>query len=107
MTDEIVAYELQITGTRDDAKKAAREHGVTIRILSMSPEDRKEVWAICPKEDLDKILEWRLKDMPLLRGGHRPRPGMLLLVYPPLGGTDEDDSQPLLDPKHHPAWDEL
>jgi hypothetical protein len=105
-SDEIVGYELWITGTREDAKKAATEHGVTIRILSVSPDDGRVVWAICPKEDLAKILEWRLKDMPLLRGGHRPRPGMLLLVYPPLEGTDENEP-PLIDPNYPVRFDEL
>jgi hypothetical protein len=89
---KIVAYELQIAGSREDAERAAAEWGVIIRIIPESPNDGKEVWAICARADVGKILKWHDVAMPWLQAGKPPRPGMLMRIsQPPEGETLEGD----------------
>ncbi len=110
-SDEIVAYELQIAGTREDARWAAAEWDVKIRILPESPRDGSEVWAICAQSDVAKILEWHGEAMPWLQAGRKPKLGMLMRIsQPPEGetlegdgsyphqGQGEHDGEPLVDP---------
>jgi hypothetical protein len=119
---EIVAYELQIAGTREDAERAAAEWEVRIRILPESPEDGSETWAICARSDVGKILRWHDVAMPWLQAGNKPRPGMLIRIcQPPEGETLEgggggrsrsvhpgDGQKMSLDPSiPAPPWDEL
>jgi len=110
MTD-IVAYELQIAGSREDARRAAAKWGVRIRILPESPRDGSEVRAICAQSDVAKILAWHNPAMPHLQAGRKPTPGMLMRIsQPPEGETLEGDGsyphqgqgehngEPLVDP---------
>jgi len=110
-SDEIVAYELQIAGSRKDAERAAAKWDVKIRILPESPKDGSEVWAICAQSDVAKILAWHNPAMPHLQAGRKPTPGMLMRIsQPPEGetlegdgsyphqGQGEHDGEPLVDP---------
>jgi hypothetical protein len=87
--DEIVAYELQIAGDREDAERAADEWGVRIRVFT---EDawRNEVFAVCPVGDMKEILAWHGNSVLRLRAGGRPRPGELMRISQPPEDVDTD-----------------
>jgi hypothetical protein len=89
---KIVAYELQIAGTREDAERAAAEWGVRIRILDELPTDGEAIFAICAQADVARIIAWHDLAMPWLQAGNKPRPGMLMRIsQPPEGETFEGD----------------
>jgi hypothetical protein len=86
-SDEITGYLLQIGGTREDAKRAADEWGVRIRVIEELEKD-DEVFAVCPADDLKEIIAWHNECMPRMQAGKKPHPGDLMRVEQPPEDVD-------------------
>jgi hypothetical protein len=101
---KIVAYLLEIAGTREDAERAAARWRVRIRILDEIPGEN-EVYAVCPAEDVWEIMVWHDDYAPRLWAGGQPIPGDLMSIEQPPADVDTsftEEKKPVKRYRLHP-----